>query len=94
MKLKGRLVQNLKKAVKDKMEGTLARMKKVRKTDSENLRNIIEQKLKWAISEKKKGDIQKKKLENSILRLEGIIIFCNDILNPNIKKGKNDKDKN
>ena len=88
MKLKGKIVKKLKQSVRKKMEDTLKRMTKVRKQDNVNLRTIIEKKFAWAVAERNKRIAQKKQIENVILKLEGIILFCKDILEPEKKKEK------
>ena len=86
MKLKGRNAKNLKPKQRNKMNQTLKRMENTRKEDDKCLRDILNNRLMWAVSEKQKG---LKKLEDTkaqILRLEGIIIIINDILHPEKKK--------
>ena len=72
-----------KQIIKEKQEETIMKMKKRRQIDSDNLRIIIQQKLKWAEIEREKGlkiiEINKKE----ILKLEGIILFIKDLLEPN-----------
>ncbi len=88
MKLKGQAVKKLTKKVRQKMEVTLRRMKKVREKDSANLRTVLEQKLKWAIAEKIKGVNVVGNLNIQVERLNGIIIAIKDILEPQ-KEEKN-----
>lgn len=87
-KLKGINIKRIPEDKRKKMEKTLARMDETREKDSINLRTIIEAKLKWAIAEKQKGTNQLETLKIQIYRLEGIIIFIKDILNPSIKEDK------
>ena len=85
MKLKGR---NAKRLKKEKMKKTLRRMEKTRQIDSENLREVIKQKLAWSVKERQKGldGIERTKIQ--IQRLNGIILFIKDLLEPPEKEGK------
>lgn len=81
--------------LKKKQTKTLKIMKLNRQIDSDCLRDLITQKLKWAIAEKEKGleaiKSYKSKifeLEKAVLRLEGIELFINDLLKPIEKKDK------
>ena len=58
------------------------------KQDSINLRNILEQKLKWAIAEKTKGVNAVEKFRIQVERLNGIIIALKDILEPKKEEKK------
>ena len=89
MKLKGVSAKKLKGKNKKKKEATLKRMEITRKKDSAHLRDIIKIKLDWAIAEKKQGLNQQRQLQAQIHRLEGIILFCQDILNPQREQSKN-----
>ncbi len=71
-----------KKISKKNQKKTLKKMKETRNKDSIALRNIIQEKHIWAIAEKQKGLGEQKKLQAQIHRLEGIILFCKDILEP------------
>ena len=89
MKLKGKNSERIPKSKKIKMEKTLSKMQKIRKEDSIHLREIIKEKLKWAIAEKEKAikmitanQENINKLKAQLLQLEGGIIALNDILNP------------
>ncbi len=88
LKLKGQNVKRLGKAQKAKMEKTLKRMEKTRQIDSDNLRDLIKQKLNWAIQEKVKGLKQINNLKIQVARLEGIIFFINDLIKPSEKEKK------
>jgi len=79
-KLKGKMSEKLKDSQKQKMQETLKNMDKVREEDNSNLRDLIKQKLAWAMTEKEKGIAQMRKLEKQIYKLEGIILFIQDIL--------------
>lgn len=88
MKLKGLFSKKLKAKDRKKKERTLRRMQKTRQIDSDNLRVLIEQKMKWALAEKNKGLKLVKQTEIQIERLNGILLFINDLLQPkeNINK--------
>jgi hypothetical protein len=77
------------KKMNEKQEATLGRMKETREIDAVNLRETIKAKLDWAKAEKRKGEGQIKTLvtqietlKYQIARLDGIIIFIEDLLNP------------
>jgi len=70
------------KTSKKRAEKTLKRMKKTRQIDSNNLRLIIQQKLKWAEIEKEKGLKIIKENQRAITQLDGIILFIKDLLEP------------
>ena len=72
---------------KEKQKATLKKMKETRAKDSIHLRSIIEKKLEWAKAEHKKGvdliEALKKRVEdteNAMLRLEGCISGCTQLL--------------
>lgn len=81
-KLKGKITKKLSEKEKTKKEETLKKMDEIREEDNTNLRDVIKQKLSWAINEKQKGISQVEKIKAQVNRLEGIILFCKDILNP------------
>lgn len=77
------------KDLKKKQEKTLEKMKKTRAIDSNMLRDLITNKLEWAETEREKGLDKIKRLkaevtdsEKAVLRLEGVIVFINDLLRP------------
>jgi len=78
-----------KKKLTSSQKKTLKNMKKVRRQDSCNLREVIEGKLKWAKEEQEKGIKTIENIKTQMLKLEGIILFCNDILNPSEESSKN-----
>jgi hypothetical protein len=89
LELKGNVKLHLAEEKKEKMAETLERMEQSRQIDSNRLRDIIIQKLKWVEEEKKKGETVKQELlqkmeilKHQMIRLEGIILFINDLLNP------------
>jgi len=86
MKLRGINSKKLSKEDRKKKEETLKRMEETRKKDSAYLRDIIQAKYEWAIAERIRGLKEKEKLNAQILRLEGIILFCKDILVEKAKK--------
>ena len=99
-KLKGKLVEKISEKKKAKMKATLAKMDKTRENDNKLLRESLEEKLKWAQEEVKKGqqviDIQEKIIEESrnkintikisLLRLDGAITAIKQLLNEEEKK--------
>jgi len=75
-----------KKKISKKQENTIARMKANRQIDSKNLRDIIMSKLVWAKAEKAKGERVIKQVQLQVVKLEGIIMFVEDLLQPPLKK--------
>ena len=69
-----------------KQKQTLKTMKKNRQVDSDNLRNIIEQKRKWALAERTKGLKNIDDLKIQVERITGILLFIQDLLQPPEKK--------
>ncbi len=66
---------------KRKLKGKDKKKKEeTKKQDSNYLRNILEQKLKWALAERQKGINAIEKLKIQVERLNGIIIALKDIL--------------
>jgi GH35 family endo-1,4-beta-xylanase len=72
---------------KEKASKTLAKMKKTRKEDTLFLRVTLENKLKWATTERQKGLDTIKRFEDnikivrdSILKLNGAIVTITDVL--------------
>lgn len=85
--------QTRKELLKKKQTKTLKTMKKNREIDSKCLRDLIDKKLKWVVTEKQKGlDTIKnyngkiQELQKAVLRLEGIELFIKDLLSPRAKK--------
>ena len=74
-----------KKKLTKKQENTLKHMKERRQIDSNNLRQIITAKLKYAYAEKEKALKYIANTNIQIERLNGIILFCKDLIEP-IKK--------
>jgi len=70
------------KKLSKKAKDTLERMKQNRQIDSNNLREVIIAKSKWAKAEIENGETRIKTIRTQINRLEGIILFCNDLLEP------------
>lgn len=79
------MARNKRKMTK-KQKKTLKTMKLNRQIDSNNLREVIRQKLIWAQNEKKKGLQQVETLKIQIERLNGIILFVKDLLEPEKEK--------
>jgi hypothetical protein len=93
MKLKGKTVKRLKKEQKSKMKETLEKMENVREEDNLWLRDLIKGKLDWAKSEIKKGEERLRNIRTQINRLEGIVIFINDILETKKEEQEEKKEK-
>ena len=51
------------------------------KPKKEDLKIIIEKKYNWALAEIKKGDLQIKAINIQLAKLQGIVIFAEDLLN-------------
>lgn len=88
-KLKGKNVKRIPKHKKKKMDKTLEAMGKNRDKDSRILRDVIIEKLKWAIEETEKGNKAVnahqeaiEKLKKQLLKLEGIILAYKEVLKP------------
>lgn len=93
MELKGVGVKNLPPHKKMLMERTLGRMKETRRKDQMLLRDLVNEKLDWALKEKQKGldtiesmenqieslENQKEKVGDQVLKLEGIILVLNEL---------------
>lgn len=84
-----------------KQEETLERMKQNRQIDSKRLRDIITEKSKWVEEEKKKGETVKQELlqkmeilKHQMIRLEGIILFIKDLLEPQEEPKEEIKEEN
>jgi len=75
--------KRIKKELPIKQKKTIAKMKKTRQIDSAHLRELIKSKLKYAYAEKEKGLKQITNINIQIERLNGIILFCNDLIEPN-----------
>jgi len=85
-KLKGVNSKRIPKHKKEKMEKTLSKMDKTREKDNALLRDLLEDRLKFAIAEREKGLKTIESIERKILQLEGAIITIRGILTPPIKK--------
>ena len=71
-----------------KQKKILKRMKKTRQVDSNNLREVIKGKLKWVDVEIIKGKKQIQTIKTQVIRLEGIKLFIEDLLQPPLEKKK------
>jgi hypothetical protein len=80
LKLKGTIVEHLSKEDKEKKEKTLAKMQETREQDDIWLRDLLKQKIAWAINEKTKGEKLLKDTQTKVNRLEGIILLIQDVL--------------
>lgn len=85
-KLKGKTVEKFSKEDKQKKEETLKRMDETREEDNKNLRDIITKKLNLLIQERTKGLKIIDENKKQILKLEGAILFCQELLNPKEEK--------
>ena len=65
-----------------KQEKTIAKMKEVRQIDSSQLRTVILAKQKWTIAELKRAKQQMLELKVNMNRLEGILLFIKDLIDP------------
>jgi len=97
-KLKGRNSRKIPQHKKEKMEKTLETMGKNREADNIILRDLLASKLKWAIAEKEKGikviDSHQQVIDRTkkiMLKLEGIIMAFDEILNPPKEEEKKEK---
>ena len=70
------------KVMKKKQEETIIKMKKRRQIDSENLRSLIQGKLRWAEIEREKALKIIEANRKEILKLDGIILFIKDLMEP------------
>ena len=77
-----------KRKLTKKQEKTIENMKKNRAIDSDVLRNLIIQKLKWAEKEKQKGLDNIRQNQIQIYKLEGIILFIQSLLEDANEKKK------
>ncbi len=69
-----------------KQKKTLETMKKNRQLDSNNLREVIRQKAEWVNKEIKKADKVIEDTKAQKLRLQGVILFINDLLEPPLEE--------
>lgn len=86
MKLKGMNSKKLKPKQKKKMQETLKRMEETRKTDDKHLRDILKEKLTWAINERSKGIKLINDTTIQVHKLTGIIMLAQELLNPKKRK--------
>jgi len=77
----------IKKELPIKQKKTIAKMKKTRQIDSNNLRQLILAKKTWTINEIKRGKQQQRDIQVTINKLEGILAFIQDLTEPeNLEK--------
>ena len=88
MRLKGTFAKKLKGKDKKVKQETLKRMEKNREIDSNRLRDILKNKLAWAIGERQKGIKEIEKLKAQVLKLEGIVLFIQDLMKPKEEEKK------
>lgn len=74
-----------KKKLTDRQKKTIAKMKEIRAIDSKNLRQIILAKKKWTINEINRGQQSIQTIQKTLYNLEGILLFINDLLEPEEK---------
>ncbi len=72
--------------ISKKQKETLKRMQKTRQIDSDNLRALIEQKLKWVIQERTTTAEKINKLNAHDIKLQGILLFIKDLTEPIVKQ--------
>lgn len=82
MKLKGMFSKKLKKEDREKKLKTLKRMQEVRDKDDQHLREVLKNKLIWATQESQKGLKLIEETRVKVLKLSGMIILINEVLNP------------
>ena len=82
LKLKGKNAKRIPKEKKKKMKVTLKAMQKNRQYDSDMLRDLIAKKLEWAKIEQKKGLKLIEDTKVQLHRVDGIILFINDLITP------------
>ena len=79
--------KRIKKELPIKQKKTIAKMKKTRQIDSNNLRQLILAKKTWTINEIKRGKQQQRDIQVTINKLEGILAFIQDLTEPeNLEK--------
>ena len=80
-----------KRKISKRQKNTIKKMKKIRQVDNANLRSLIEGKLKWVNAEITKGRKQTEIIKIQIIRLEGIKLFIEDLLQPPLEEKKEEK---
>jgi len=94
MRLKGKVLERLSPEKREKMERTLKRMEDSRRKDDMKLRELINNKREWAVSERQKGfDIIKKydeqiaqieeeknKVKGQIKTIDGCLLVLDDLI--------------
>jgi len=95
MKPRGKNYNRLNKKQKAKIDKTTKRMEKIRKKDNIRLRKNIQEKLEWAIEQKKKGleaiESWKKNIQintGEIFKLNGSILVLTQLLKESNTKEK------
>ena len=77
-----------KKKLTKKQENTIAKMKETRQIDSKNLRQLIIEKQKWTINEIRRGQLSIQETQKTLYKLEGILMFIKDLIEPIEKEEK------
>ena len=75
----------MKKKQKEMIKKRKKKNAEKKQIDSNNLRTIIMNKKAWAENEKRRGLLQIQKIQTELLKIEGILIFINDLTLPNEK---------
>jgi len=76
------------KKLTKKQENTIAKMKETRQIDSKNLRQLIIEKQKWTINEIRRGQLSIQETQKTLYKLEGILMFIKDLIEPIEKEEK------
>jgi len=85
MKSKKQLIKKLSKKVKKQKEEIL---QEIIEKDNQNLREVLKNKLTWAIKQRQLGLNFIEETKIKILKFNGMIILINDVLNPKKKEEK------
>lgn len=80
-----------KRKVSENQKKTIERMKEVRQIDSNCLRDLIAKKRQWIEAEKTKGLENIRQNQIQIHRLNGMLLFISDLLQPPLKENKDKK---
>lgn len=78
----------LNKKQKEMLKKRKAKNLEKKEIDSNNLRAIIMSKKAWALNEKRRGLEQINKIQMELLKIEGIILFIDDLTLPKEKEEK------
>jgi len=81
LKLRGQSVKSMSPKEKKEKQKVLDRMIETRKQDDKWLRDQLQLKLTWATKERQKGINLIEETKVKVLKLNGMIILINDVLN-------------